>query len=82
MTPKHVRVLFFGAVAESAGRRETEMEIADGETASALLKRIVLEQPTLSKLALLVSINQQHSTFEEVLANGDEVAIFTAVSGG
>ena len=78
----HVRVLFFGPVAEAAGKRELLMEILNGETISSIVERVLKENPLIAKYDLHVSRNQVFATFQDALHDEDEVAIFTSVSGG
>ena len=40
------------------------------------------EYPALKGHKLLFSINQQYANGDEIIRDGDELAIFTAVSGG
>lgn len=77
-----VSVLFFGATADVAGGREVEMELADGATASAALAGIIDRYPRLADHKLLFAINQEYALGDEPVADGDELAVFTAVSGG
>lgn len=77
-----VKVLFFGAVADLAGKRRQEIDVADGELASTVFGRILVENTKLAAHKLHFSVNQQFATGNEVVNNGDELAVFTAVSGG
>jgi molybdopterin synthase sulfur carrier subunit len=77
-----LKVLFFGATADIVGNRELHLELAAGEAASFVFKRIVAEYPLLSRHKLHFAINQQFATGNEIVRDGDELAIFTAVSGG
>ena len=76
------RVLFFGATADITGHREIEIAVSDDLTAEAALKEIVRNLPGLGSHKLLISINQQYAAQDEIIRDGDELAIFTAVSGG
>jgi len=76
------RVLFFGATADIAGHREIEISVSDDLTAEAALKEIVRKLPGLGSHKLLIAINQQYAAQDEIVRDGDELAIFTAVSGG
>jgi molybdopterin converting factor small subunit len=77
-----VQVLFFGATAEEVGEREIEIEIEADQKADAVFGQIVSAFPQLEKHSLLFAINQEYSKGDETIKNGDELAIFTAVSGG
>lgn len=76
-----IEVLFFGATAEIVGRRHLTIEHAKGNLRK-LVENVVSDHPSLASHKLVFSLNQQYSFGNEVLQDGDEVAIFTAVSGG
>ncbi len=76
------RVLFFGATASIANKREVSVAVESGLTATEVLKAVVSQIPALASHKLLFSINQQYATGEEIVKDDDELAIFTAVSGG
>jgi molybdopterin synthase sulfur carrier subunit len=77
-----VRVLFFGATAEAVGEREIEIDLKTETKASVAFKQIVSAYPNLQKHSLLFAVNQEYANGEEFINDGDELAIFTAVSGG
>lgn len=77
-----IQVLFFGATADDVGVRSQELDLSGGDTARAIVDRIAAEHPSLRRHRLLVSVNQEYVTGDVRLKDGDEVAIFTAVSGG
>lgn len=77
-----VQVLFFGATAEEVGEREIEIEVKAEQKADAVFRQIVSEYPQLEKHSLLFALNQEYANGDETIKNGDELAIFTAVSGG
>jgi molybdopterin converting factor small subunit len=77
-----VQVLFFGATAEAIGVREIEFSFAGETRADKAFDEILEKFPQLKQHSLLFAVNQEYSKGDEVLNNGDELAIFTAVSGG
>jgi molybdopterin converting factor small subunit len=77
-----VRVLFFGATAGEVGKRVDEIEAPAGIASKSIFDRILTDHPRLSTHKLLFSVNQEYATGKETLKSGDELAIFTAVSGG
>lgn len=77
-----VQVLFFGATADAVGEREIEFDLAEQTVAADALRRILEKFPQLEKHSLLFAVNQEYASGEEIIRNGDELAIFTAVSGG
>ena len=77
-----IQVLFFGSTAAVTGKRHLEIELAREKKASEIFDRLLAEFPRLAAHRLLFSINQQYATGEERIHDGDELAVFTAVSGG
>lgn len=77
-----VQVLFFGATAEATGKREIEMDLANGVKSGAAFDEIRRKYPQLNQHSLLFSVNQEYASGDELIKNGDELAIFTMVSGG
>ncbi|HQZ97595.1 MAG TPA: MoaD/ThiS family protein [Pyrinomonadaceae bacterium] len=77
-----VKVLFFGAIADAAGKRSNEIEIVPGSTSKAALEQLLAATPELASRKLLLAINEEYATGDEIIRDGDELAIFTAVSGG
>ena len=76
------RVLFFGATANIANKREVSVAVENELTAAGVLKTIISQNPGLASHKLHVSLNQQYAEGDELVLDGDELAIFTAVSGG
>ena len=77
-----IQALFFGATADAAGIRSTKLDI-DGEvTAAKVMDRILSDHPNLTRHKLHLAVNQEYVTGDVLLGDGDEVAVFTAVSGG
>lgn len=77
-----VKVLFFGATADEIGTRSIQLALPQTATSSEAFELILQQYPHLKSHKLLFSVNQQYSKGDEDLNNGDELAIFTAVSGG
>ncbi|MBX3282533.1 MAG: MoaD/ThiS family protein [Acidobacteria bacterium] len=77
-----IRVLFFGATADSVGRRSDEMSLTAEMTTREVLAKLIDEFPALSRMKLHVSLNQEYASGKEIVKDGDEIAVFTAVSGG
>ncbi len=77
-----VQVLFFGATAEAVGEREIEINLETETKAATAFKHIVSTYPNLQKHSLLFAVNQEYANGDEMLKTGDELGIFTAVSGG
>lgn len=79
-----VNVLFFGATADAVGEREIEFETKESERAENIFSEILESFPNLKNYgkSLLFSVNQEYANSNEIVKDGDELAIFTAVSGG
>jgi len=77
-----VQVLFFGATAEEVGKREIEIDLAEQTKASDAFAGIVEKFPPLTRHSLLFAVNQEYAVGDEIIVDGDELAVFTAVSGG
>jgi len=77
-----VQVLFFGATADAVKSREVEIDFADNIKSAAAFEAIKRSFPQLNQHTLLFAVNQQYASGEETIQNGDELAVFTAVSGG
>jgi len=77
-----VSILFFGATAAVTGRRRLEIHTSAGASAADAFDRVIAEYPGLASHQLLLSLNESYATGHEALNDGDELAVFTAVSGG
>jgi molybdopterin synthase sulfur carrier subunit len=80
-----VNVLFFGAAAELAGKRNVEMLFPADTKAQSAKGSILAAHPSLNNMyknSLLFSINREYANGGEVLSDGDELAFFPPVSGG
>lgn len=80
------RVCFFGATASAAGVREDVIDIPDGSNAREALREVVNAFPGLERWtepgSLILAVNQEYTSSSTLLSEGDELAVFTAVSGG
>ena len=80
-----VNVLFFGATADVIGEREIELEFVENLKAEEVFDKIQDKFPALQKKFkqnLLFAVNQEYAKGDEIIQNHDELAVFTAVSGG
>lgn len=77
-----IKVLFFGATAEAVNSRKIDMKIEGEVTIGSVIDRLKESHPRLANQILLASINQEHVELTTIVSEGDEIAIFTAVSGG
>ena len=80
----HITVLLFGACREAAGVSEFKCELkapADVTRAFAEVKR---QFPVLERFerSALFAVNEEHARPDQVVRDGDTLAIFPPVSGG
>ncbi len=79
-----ILVKFFASAADAAGTREQRTELTDPADVTALMDALCSEHPKLERLRSVarVAVNLEYVSEEEVLRDGDEVAIIPPVSGG
>lgn len=79
-----IRVLFFGAAADRAGTRTTELPVEEGMTLAEVWPLLVEIHPDLAPMrdTLAFAVNEEYARWEAGVAPGDEVAILPPVSGG
>jgi len=78
-----IKVLLFGAAADRAGTRETQVRV--GETTLDELWQLLAERhPGLSPMrdTLAFAVNGEYARGDALVAGGDEVAVLPPVSGG
>jgi molybdopterin converting factor small subunit len=76
------RLRFFGVTADIVGSRNLELTLSESATAESLVDRLSNDNPALKDHKLLIAVNEQYADADTILNDGDEIAIFTAVSGG
>jgi molybdopterin synthase catalytic subunit len=79
-----VRVLFFGILKDIVGTAEETLQVSPGTTLAGLFERYAERFATLrnKRSSILLARNQEFSTPETELTDGDEVAFLPPVSGG
>ena len=77
-----VQLRYFASIRERLGRREDQIEMPDGATVSAVWERLVAEQPSLASQRYRPAVNQEYTTPEHALRDGDELVFIPPVSGG
>jgi len=77
-----VRILFFGATADEAGMRSLEVAVDRPANVGDALERLMDRFPKLRDHKLRFAVNQEYVSNDRTLNDGDELAVFTAVSGG
>ena len=77
-----VKILFFGATADAAGAREEALELNEIPNVDTAVKTLLDRHPRLAGHKLLIAVNERYVAPDTALNDGDELAVFTAVSGG
>src|SRR5947207_15662187 len=79
-----VSLRLFAGLKDVLGRREMDIDVADGSTVGDLKERLAVEFPGVQPLlkTLVFAIDDEYVSFEEKLRDGAEVALIPPVSGG
>lgn len=79
-----VMVLLFGAAADRAGVRQTEVSVDDSMTLGELWPVLADQHPGLAPMreTLAFAVNGEYARMDDVVSSGDEVAVLPPVSGG
>ena len=64
------------------GNREVEIDFADGTKSDSAFQQVIEKYPKLAEHSLLFALNQEYVNDAVTINENDELAIFTAVSGG
>lgn len=77
-------ILFFATLRDKAKTKSTQLTLDDGITVADLKKELAIRFPEIatSLPSTIVSRNKEFAESDEVLKDGDEVAVFPPVSGG
>src|SRR5713101_6210109 len=80
----HVRVLFFGAARDAAGREELELSLSSRSNVASALAELLATHPALQRFgnSLLLAVNQEYALPDREISDGDELAVLPPVSGG
>ena len=75
------RIKAFGITREIVGERMLELELPDGCTVAALKMELMNRYPAFSGLkSMYIAVNQQYCEEENVLKEGDVIALIPPVS--
>jgi molybdopterin converting factor small subunit len=78
----NVHIRFFGATADETGCRSIDLAFDENVNAKVVFNHVLDQFPQLKNHRLLFAVNQEYVAGAHLLRSGDELAIFTAVSGG
>jgi len=77
-----IKVLFLEGAADATGTRQRVIEDAEGMTAGELIERLRRDFRGLARQKLVFAVDEEYVDLSTKLEDGNEVAVFTAVSGG
>ena len=77
-----VRLRYFASIRERLGRTSEEMEVPEGTTVAGVWERLVAACPPLEAQRYRPAVNQEYTSAEQVLNEGDELVFIPPVSGG
>ena len=79
-----IKVLLFGAAADRAGTRETELPVDEGVTLAEFWPLLTERHPDLAPMrdTLAFAINGEYARKDASVSPGDEIAVLPPVSGG
>lgn len=77
-----MKLLFFGAIAEIVGKRESKLKLSESATLSNVVERLETQYSGLAAQKLLFAVNEEYVSESTKVSDDDELAIFAAVSGG
>jgi len=78
-----INVKYFGQFRDFTGKREESLEVADGITVEAIREHVRGIYPKIAaKEQVLVAVNGNFGSLDQVINESDKVAFFPPVSGG
>ena len=75
-------MLYFGVLKDVMGQSSRKMDVAEGSSVAELLALHREAGRTAVWDSIAVAVNQEYARAEDVLKDGDEVALLPPVSGG
>lgn len=77
-----VTILLFGRTAEVVGQHRIERSAGARSEVSDIVNSLRNDFPGLNSSQLIYALNETYVSGEKHVSDGDELAIFTPVSGG
>ena len=79
-----VRILFFAHLKELLHQETVEVTVPENSSVSDVFNVLTIQYPEIESFrkSILIAINQEFSTWETLINEGDELALFPPVSGG
>jgi molybdopterin converting factor small subunit len=78
----NIQLFFFASTRDIFGADRMDLTVDEGSTVDDVIQVLRKQFPHVKLPRLLYSVNQTYAGSEKTLTDRDEVAIFTAVSGG
>lgn len=75
-----IKVLYFASLRERIGRASDVLELSESIQLTELWKKVT-DQDTFPD-DILISVNQEYTSADTLVNDGDEVAFFPPVTGG
>ena len=77
------RIKAFGISREIVGGRNIEFEVTEGQTVAELKKYLMKKYPPLEALrSVYIAVNNEYANDQDIVREGDEIALIPPVSGG
>jgi len=82
--PLELNILLFASLKERVGKTQIMVHVNEGCNLVDFRSELFLQYPELKPYSnsLIVSINQNFASPEQIIHPGDEIALFPPVSGG
>ena len=79
-----MRLLLFAGLREAVGRKELVLEVPAEMSVAQVLAEAEREAPAIGRHrnSVIVSLNQERTSLDAVVSDGDELALLPPVSGG
>lgn len=82
MSKKHIKILYFGRLAEITKKNEELFEVNHNETVGEVVSTISELYTELNKHSFKIALNQKLVQPDELLNNATEIALLPPFSGG
>lgn len=77
-----MKALLFASYADAVGSGEVPLLLMAGSTVGDAVAAVRAKSPTAIPEQPLVALNERYASYDDALAQGDEVALIPPVAGG
>jgi len=79
-----IKILLFAQLKDIVGSSEVVLEVKNGCTGKQLIDKLINDYPDITPLkeSLMLSMDDDYITVEDIIKEGSEIAALTPVSGG